>query len=63
MFQASNIPWLSNHMLCAIAFKPIESHQSFSNLNVWELILEIIEVASFTTTNFIIAIQLTLWFT
>jgi hypothetical protein len=30
-------------MICAIAFKPNESHQSFSNLNIWEFILEIIE--------------------
>jgi hypothetical protein len=30
-------------MLCAIAFMPIESQQSFANLNVWEFILEIVE--------------------
>jgi len=43
VFYASNISWPSNHMLCAIAFKPIESHESFANLNVGEFILEIIE--------------------
>ena len=42
VFQASSIPWSSNHMR-AIAFKPIENHQSFANLNVGGFILEIIE--------------------
>jgi hypothetical protein len=30
-------------MLCAIAFKPIERKESFSNLYICELILEIVE--------------------